>query len=500
MRITNGIMINNSLANINRNKERQNELNTQLMTEQKIQRPSDDPIVAVRALRLRTTYSEICQYLDKNIPDAENWMSTTDKAMESIEGVLGDVLTYLNQGANGYLQDADKQTIANTLASYRDQMFADANADYAGRTLFTGYKTDKTLSFTEDQPKASFEIKETFSFDKIRSEKRVANGIDISKVTNASIGTLDVSTVAVPEYKDVYSYRLGYDNIDSNVGDTLVINLNEKQSDGSYSNIGTVNVTTVSKNDVGSLEPGDNEAYLIKETGELIMGKDAYKSMESSDMLDITYTRTGFKSGELNPIHYFDCTDISDPSKPVVYTEKDQPISYEVSFNQNLNINVQGKNVFQHAMTRDIDEIISVVDAAIESENKVNKIQDMYDNAAEDSPEKEKLQELLQMAKRELDYANDKLNDIYTSGLTKFQNHKTTVGNARADIGARQQRLELTQTRLSAQKTTVKELKSVNEEINVTDVAVEYAEAKSIYDASLAAAAKLVQKRLLDFL
>ena len=103
MRITNGIMISNSLANINKNKERQNTLNTQLMTQQKIQRPSEDPIIAVRALRLRTTYSEICQYLEKNIPDADNWMSTTDKAMESIEGVLGDILEYLNEGANGYL-------------------------------------------------------------------------------------------------------------------------------------------------------------------------------------------------------------------------------------------------------------------------------------------------------------------------------------------------------------------------------------------------------------
>ena len=177
MRITNGIMISNSLANINKNKEKQNTLNTQLMTQQKIQRPSEDPIIAVRALRLRTTYSEICQYLDKNIPDADNWMSTTDKAMESIEGVLGDILTYLNQGANGYLQDSDKKTIANTLATYRDQLFADANADYAGRKLFTGYKTDKTLTFTEDKSDVSFEIKEKFTFDKIRNEKRVANGI-----------------------------------------------------------------------------------------------------------------------------------------------------------------------------------------------------------------------------------------------------------------------------------------------------------------------------------
>lgn len=500
MRITNGIMISNSLANINKNKERQNTLNTQLMTQQKIQRPSEDPIIAVRALRLRTTYSEICQYLEKNIPDADNWMSTTDKAMESIEGVLGDILEYLNEGANGYLQDTDKQTISNTLKTYRDQLFADANADYAGRKLFTGYKTDKSLTFTEDEKDTSFEIKEKFEFADIRDEKRVANGIDISKVSANTIGTLNINSIAVPEYKQVYSYRLGYDNIDAAAGDTLSINLSEKQADGTMAVKDTIDVKVVSRNDTNALEPADGEVYLIKETGELIMGKDAYAQMENADQMDITYKRTGFKKGELNPIHYFDCTDITDPAKPVTYTEKDQPISYEVSFNQSIDINVQGKDVFKHAMTRDVDEILSIVDYAIESDNKVNKIKELYEKEPDGTANKTKLKELLDMAQRENDYATEKLNDAFTSGLTKFQNHKTTVGNARADIGARQQRLELTQTRLSAQKTTVKNLKSTNEEVNVTDVAVEYAEAKSVYDASLAAAAKIVQKRLLDFL
>src|SRR5574344_1956768 len=52
MRITNGIMINNSLNNINNNKQLYDNLNTQLSTKKKIQKPSEDPIVAVRALRL----------------------------------------------------------------------------------------------------------------------------------------------------------------------------------------------------------------------------------------------------------------------------------------------------------------------------------------------------------------------------------------------------------------------------------------------------------------
>ena len=48
MRITNKIMQNNSLYNINNNKLTEDQLNNMLATGKKITRPSDDPIIAIR--------------------------------------------------------------------------------------------------------------------------------------------------------------------------------------------------------------------------------------------------------------------------------------------------------------------------------------------------------------------------------------------------------------------------------------------------------------------
>ena len=72
MRITNKIISNNSVTNINRNKILEDKINTQLATGSKINRPSDDPVVVIRALRLRTNLSQVNQYYKKNIPDAES--------------------------------------------------------------------------------------------------------------------------------------------------------------------------------------------------------------------------------------------------------------------------------------------------------------------------------------------------------------------------------------------------------------------------------------------
>lgn len=157
MRITNGIMMNNSLYNINNNKTLYDKLHTQMTTEKKIQRPSEDPIVAVRALRLRTTYSEVSQYLDRNVTDARSWIKSTDDALDSINSVLENIVYYCNQGVNDYNTVDQRVALKTTLEQLKNQIFADGDADLNGRTLFTGYKTDKTLTFQSDEKTPSIQ-------------------------------------------------------------------------------------------------------------------------------------------------------------------------------------------------------------------------------------------------------------------------------------------------------------------------------------------------------
>ena len=97
MRITNKMMTNNVLHNINNNKNLLSTLENQYSTGKKIQKPSDDPIIAVRALKLRTNLSEITQYVEKNIPDALSWMDTTESSLGVVNEILRQMNTYCNQ-------------------------------------------------------------------------------------------------------------------------------------------------------------------------------------------------------------------------------------------------------------------------------------------------------------------------------------------------------------------------------------------------------------------
>ena len=58
MRVTNNMMLRNTTSNINNNKYSVNSLNNQMSSQKKISRPSEDPVVAIRALRLRSNLSE----------------------------------------------------------------------------------------------------------------------------------------------------------------------------------------------------------------------------------------------------------------------------------------------------------------------------------------------------------------------------------------------------------------------------------------------------------
>ena len=54
MRITTKMMQNTSLRNLNINKARQEMLTNQMSTGKNITRPSDDPVIAIRALKLNS--------------------------------------------------------------------------------------------------------------------------------------------------------------------------------------------------------------------------------------------------------------------------------------------------------------------------------------------------------------------------------------------------------------------------------------------------------------
>ena len=195
MRITNKIMQNNSLYNINNNKITEDQLNTMMSTGKKLTRPSDDPVIAIRALRLRSNVTQLSQYYEKNAKDAQSWLEVTADALSTITAVLTDSVKQATKGANKDLTLDDLETLITQMDALANEYYSTGNVDYAGRYVFTGYRTDTALTFDKTTTANYSDINDEFNAENVGSASRLLNKYKLDSTT-----VLDSTTETVYEH------------------------------------------------------------------------------------------------------------------------------------------------------------------------------------------------------------------------------------------------------------------------------------------------------------
>lgn len=511
MRVTTKVIQNNTLSNINQNKVLQDKLSNQMATEKKINRPSEDPVVAIRALRLRTNVSQVSQYYEKNIPDAKSWMKITEDALTSVSSVLTDMIEQCTKGSSEKLTSSDRQTILDAMSSLRDEVYATGNSDYAGRYVFTGYRTDTSLKYTQSEDK-EFEITEQLQNTSVDTIKYIDEQ-GLSKITDVNFNAAPQSTIqegGVQEH-EIYRIRLAYKNIDEGVAPVI------ESADGSIHATATVR----SENESPSpyLDALDDDAcILIRETGEILIGKNLYKDiMDLKDdvttttldegELRITYNKTKWAKEDLRPEHYFACKDVADG---IAYNadylagsdREKQSIEYDVGINQSIKVNTTADEVFTHSIGRDVDDIIAAMKSVTDMEAKISQLEELAVTHADDNStgNLDIINDQLAAANKALTYLKEKCQGLFESGITKFQQHLDHVNYATTSCGTREKKLELIENRLMSQKSSFEELQSENENVDITDVAIQLSSAELAYQASLMATSKILQTNLASYI
>jgi len=191
VRITNNMMVNNFLINLNKNLKRLDDIQYKMATGKKIRYPSDDPVITARSLRLRTDVSEIEQ-LQKNVDDAVSWVDTTESALADINESLQRVRELAVRGANGTNTKEDMAQIAKEVAQIKQHIIQVGNTNYAGRYIFSGFKTDTapinsdgSFSDTGDfSSSGGYSIDLSTGNNIIQFELMKANYININKTAN----------------------------------------------------------------------------------------------------------------------------------------------------------------------------------------------------------------------------------------------------------------------------------------------------------------------------
>lgn len=506
MRITNTMINQKSITNMNGNKLSVDTLNTQMTTQKKISRPSEDPVIAIRALRLRSSLSEVNQFYEKNIPDAESWLELTETALKNMRDVVTEVYKECVNGATDTLTQTDRDAILQNIQALRTQIYKEGNADNAGRTIFTGYKTSSQLTFAKDESETTYEITEPVSFEDIEEKRRYTNLVEVP-TSKDGLGD-GVAFEDRPDEVMTNRLRLSYAALSDDVdidGDPDVDVVLTTKDGGLKDDMGNdIIATTMSYADwaANDFSVGADQVLFIPENGELIFGDDVSEYLKRNKIdFAVNYKKQGFTEGELRPEHYFDCKNVSPGMNPIEYTKENQEIAYTIAYNETLVVNTQASDVFNASIGRDVDELTDAVKSAIAAHNKVDKIEEMLTlEQYSDEDSQKKLNQWLEAAKKEATYMDDNMKRLYSKSIGTFQGYLSDITAGVTDVGSKGDRLQLTKNRVSNQQTAFTKLKSDNEDRELSNIIIDFTSAYTAYQASLQAAAKVNQQTLLNYL
>lgn len=495
MRVTNTMMRNNSLLNMQKNKVAYNKYLTQYNTQKKIQRPSDDPTIAVRALKYRTTLAEIDQYLT-NIKDATSWMDATETCLKDVNNRLTDMIEYCTQAATGTYNEKDRADIVTQLKQFSKYIYEqNADADYAGRYLFTGFRTDVPMLFEEAQSDTTYTITENIDINSINKYQYVYGQAEYNAASDAN----DYASQA-SQFATTHRVLVSYDNLDV----AQEVTLTYTDSTGAQKTLTAVtksipNDTTYNEH----LHPGEDEVYFVPETGELVFGDNVYNSVRAGKDLSVVYQKTEFEKKDVRPEHYFDCSTVNNKTGETANyrTAGDQQMLYQINFSQTLTVNTEGCNSIDLSVGRTITDITNICNDLDVIEANLKSVQKRIDDCDEnDTTTLANLNELKNQIETEIDLQKTVLSKALGSAITTCQKAKDDLNVALADHGSRYNRMNMTKAKLEQQQLDTKEAKSDNEDADLGEAYVNFSEADLLYQATLNATSKILGQSLLNFI
>lgn len=526
MRITNKIMQNNNLNNINTNKILQDKLSTQMSTQKKISRPSEDPVVAIRALSLRTSVTEITQYYSKNVPDAKSWLEVTEGALKNTAAVITDMIKQCTKGANGDLTSGDREIILEQLDALRDEVYSTGDSDYAGRYVFTGYRTDVPMSFQKAE-EINYRITQQLDNSAIDDVTFVKTTKDLGGGVNVDLADINGTNYDVYDFEEtdissvsVHRIRLAYNACSAGVAPAITdVNGNPLVAAGNMQTVHSFDVP--SAYELASDSANADKAYYIPETGEIVLGEDLYADLmgmkddpstvaSNEGEIRIVYEKDQWLKGDLRPEHYYACVSTENVNgTPVVkdynpgYLDgrnlEKQAIEYDIGFSQTIRVNSTADECYDPQISREVDDLVKALRDVQDMEKVTEDLKDRV--AKEKDPDtRDVLKKRLDAANKSLTLLKDKSQKLFERGITRMQGYLDDTNLALTNCGTRSSKLALVETRLSSQKITFETLKSENEDIDIAEIMINLSAAGLTYNASLLASGKVMQNTLMNFI
>jgi flagellar hook-associated protein 3 len=164
------------LSSINGVKERINKLNTQIATNKRVGKASDDPQAAAAIMRMMSGISANQQY-QNNIADAQAATSATDTALGNYSSIMQDFNAVVVKSADGTQTPADLNLFADQIDQLLNEAVGTANTKFNGKYLFGGANTQTAPYSVVSNPASPPSQIAVYSGDDSPTQYQIGDGL-----------------------------------------------------------------------------------------------------------------------------------------------------------------------------------------------------------------------------------------------------------------------------------------------------------------------------------
>lgn len=191
-RVTQQSIATGAVATLQANLARIQQLNTQISSNKRILKPSDDPIGTGNALQYHGDLGRNTQ-IGKNISDATGWLSTADSTLTSVVEQIQHIRDLSVQAQNGAMGPTELAALGTEIDNTRQTLLTLANTKYGTRSIFAGTSAGAAYDSTGTYIGRSAAVERTIASG-VRVQVNV-NGDDVFGPVGNDLFTL-VSTLA----------------------------------------------------------------------------------------------------------------------------------------------------------------------------------------------------------------------------------------------------------------------------------------------------------------
>ncbi len=226
MRITNKMISDRVLNNIQGSIKRIAKLHDQLSSGKMVRYPSDNAIVATRATKIESRLREIEQYKG-NVDYAQNVIRSYDTSLQEVSSVYQRLRELFVQAANGVLTADQRQAISKEIQEIKDHLVQIANTQVGTDYVFGGYESDKApvgengeILLNPDAAKARFVNVLGYRIDyglTVNDIFITKNGVSVFKLIDMTVNALENNDQKMLSKDSLMSLDLLEDSVAKNL-------------------------------------------------------------------------------------------------------------------------------------------------------------------------------------------------------------------------------------------------------------------------------------------